>query len=306
MQKFQGTKSGPLEFESVLSNNRTHCAHALLLMACSIMSMPSLATVADHAAAPVMLANVYPETLHDLSDYWVSEKYDGVRAYWNGTHLLSRAGNLIHAPQWFIDGLPRVPLDGELWVGRGQFEITSSIVRDVEARDADWKRVHFNVFDLPADTAPFTQRLTTLQHVIAQLGSPWVQLVVQYKVSDRTALDSRLHEIVAGGGEGLMLHRGSSHYSAGRSDDLLKFKPFDDAEARVIGYEPGKGKYEGQVGALRVQRADGVIFSIGTGLSDADRAHPPVVGSTVTYVYQGLTARGLPRFARLHRMHEGV
>ncbi len=304
MHKLHGTRPGPLVIERIPFQRRSHGAHAALLVVCSVIAMPSIATAADQLSAPVMLANVYPATLHDLSDYWVSEKFDGVRAYWNGEHLLSRAGNVIHAPQWFTRGLPRVPLDGELWVGRGQFEITSSIVRDLEPRDTDWKRVHFNVFDMPGNPASFTQRLTALQETIAAIESPWVELVNQYKVPDRTTLDSKLHEIVAGGGEGLMLHRGGSHYAAGRSDDLLKYKPFDDAEARVIGYEPGKGKYEGQVGALRVQRADGVVFSIGTGLSDADRAHPPSVGSSVTYIYQGLTAHGRPRFARYQRTHD--
>lgn len=302
--QFQGTKPGPLVIESAPSLRKTHTASALLLVACSLVATLPLALAADQGSAPVMLANVIPDSLHDLSDYWVSEKFDGVRAYWTGEQLLTRAGNLIHAPQWFTAGWPRVPLDGELWVGRGQFETTMSIVRDLEPRDADWKRVHFNVFDLPAHPAQFTQRLIALRRIATGIASPWVQPVLQYRVSDRAVLESQLHEIVAGGGEGLMLHRGSSRYAAGRSDDLLKLKPFDDAEARVIGYEPGKGKYEGQVGALRVQRADGVIFSIGTGLSDADRAHPPAIGSSVTYVYQGLTARGVPRFARLHRRHE--
>jgi DNA ligase-1 len=77
-----------------------------------------------------------------------------------------------------------------------------------------------------------------------------------------------------------------------------------DAEAVVIGLVPGRGKFLGQLGALRVRAADGRAFLIGTGLRDADRAEPPALGATVTYTHRGVTATGVPRFASFLRVHD--
>jgi DNA ligase-1 len=293
-----------------LSEKRAHAGKmrrvaGVPLLACwmACAALPGLA--ADRPAAPVMLANVYRGQV-DLSDYWVSEKYDGVRAYWDGHALLTRAGNLIHAPHWFVAGWPQVPLDGELWIGRGQFEAVVSTVRDEHPDAAAWRRVRFMVFDLPAHAGPFTQRLDALSRLLSDLAVPWVRLVPQFKVADRAALKLELRQVVAAGGEGLMLHRGRSLYRAARSDDLLKLKPYLDAEARVIDHLPGKGKYRGMLGALLVQRPDGVQFRLGTGFTDEQRRHPPPIGSWVTYSYHSLTRRGIPRSARFMRIRDGM
>jgi DNA ligase-1 len=255
-----------------------------------------------------MLANVYKDVgaRIDLSDYWVSEKYDGIRGYWDGNALVTREGNVIHAPDWFVAGWPSVPLDGELWMGRGAFEALSSAVRDLRPSDRAWRRVRFMVFDLPASPGSFTQRLAALRQLVAEQPSPWLRLVPQIKVADRTALQAELDDVVAGGGEGLMLHRGGSPYRGGRSDDLLKLKPYRDAEAQVVGLVLGHGKYEGMLGALLVQRPDGVRFRLGSGFSDEERRHPPPIGTWVTYRYQGLTDNGVPRFARFMRVYEPI
>ena len=106
-----------------------------------------------------------------------------------------------------------------------------------------------------------------------------------------------------------MLHRGSSLYKGMRSDDLLKVKTYNDAEAKVVAHIPGKGKYAGQLGALLVEMP-GVNgepakrFKLGTGLSDAQRQNPPAVGSQVTYRYRGLNDSGIPRFASFMRLRE--
>ena len=273
----------------------------LLWLACLFGAGP-LCVMADESP-PVMLANVYQQGV-DLADYWVSEKYDGVRAYWDGATLLTRGGNPIHSPDWFTTGWPQTPLDGELWVGRGQFEEASATVRDAEPDDAAWRKVHFMVFDLPASPGVFNDRLTVLQGVVRKLSVPWVVLVAQFKVADQAALNRELQKVVAAGGEGLMLHRGSSRYRAERTDDLLKLKPYLDAEARVTGYLAGKGKYRGMMGALEVRRPDGLQFRLGTGFTDEQRRHPPAIGSWVTYGYRSLTGKGVPRFARFMRVRD--
>lgn len=264
-------------------------------------------SLAAQQAPPLMLANVFGDAgAVDFSDYWVSEKYDGIRAYWDGEQLLTRGGNRIHAPDWFVAGWPAEPLDGELWMGRGQFEAVSATVRDDKPNDAAWRQVRFMVFDLPANAGPFTQRLQALSALLLKLSIPWVEPVAQARVADRIELEKILGQIVAAGGEGLMLHRGSSGYRAERNDDLLKLKPYADAEARVLGYLPGNGKYLGMLGALQVERPDGLRFHLGTGFTDQQRRHPPPIGSWVTYSYHGVTAKGIPRFARFMRIREDL
>jgi DNA ligase 1 len=254
---------------------------------------------------PVMLANVYDAGADiDLSDYWVSEKLDGVRGYWDGHELLTRTGNVIRTPAWFTASWPDVPLDGELWAGRGRFEHASSTVRTETPDDGAWRQMRFMVFDLPAHGGAFTERVAALNALLGRLAVPWLQAVMQFQVADRGALEAKLEKVVAAGGEGLMLHRGSSLYRAERSDDLLKYKLYQDAEARVVGHLPGKGKYERMLGALLVERPDGLRFRIGTGFTDEQRLNPPPVGSCVTYAYNGFTASGIPRFARFVRLRD--
>jgi DNA ligase-1 len=264
----------------------------------------SFACLADDRA-PLMLANVYDAGADiDLSDYWVSEKLDGIRAYWDGSKLLTRAGHVIRTPVWFTTDWPSVPLDGELWTGRGRFERASSTVRTLRPEDDAWRQMRFMVFDLPAHGGPFTDRLAALDALLDRLAVPWLQAVTHFRVADRAALEATLDEVVAEGGEGLMLHRGSSLYRAERSDDLLKYKRYQDAEARVVGHRPGKGKYARMLGALLVERPDGLRFRIGTGFTDEQRLDPPPIGSWVTYAYNGVTASGIPRFARFVRIRE--
>lgn len=255
------------------------------------------------AAPPVMLARHYHDGI-DLDAYWVSEKLDGVRAWWDGDRLLSRRGNVYPAPDWFTRDFPDTPLDGELWIGRQRFEETVSIVRSHDAGDAAWRRIRFMVFDLPATPGSFDQRLDKLRRLITERGIPWLRAVEQFRVENENVLMRRLRAVTDAGGEGLMLHRGTSLYHAGRTDDLLKLKTLYDAEATVIGHLPGRGKYRGLLGALLVTTADGKIFRIGTGLSDAERRKPPPIGSTITYRYRGLTRKGVPRFASFLRIRE--
>lgn len=257
--------------------------------------------VAAVSPPPLMLANVYDESEVDLKEYWVSEKYDGIRAYWNGTQLLTRAGNLIRAPDWFVADWPMEALDGELWIGHGEFETLLATARDEVPDPRAWRRVRFMVFDVPGNQGPFTSRKRALDELVASLAQPWVQAVKHWRVLDHDALKTQLDRIVEAGGEGLMLHRGSALYHTQRSDDLLKVKRYEDAEAIVIGHVPGKGKYEGMLGALEVQRTDGLQFRIGTGFSDEERRHPPPVGTWVTYRYHGTTHNGVPKFASFLR-----
>ncbi|HEY4530836.1 MAG TPA: DNA ligase [Luteimonas sp.] len=239
-----------------------------------------------------------------IGAYWVSEKLDGVRGRWDGRRLWTRGGYPVDAPSWFTAGWPDMAMDGELWMGRGRFEETSALVRNPPADDAPWREVRFLVFDLPDHGGRFEERVLAMRALARAGHPPWLRPVAQSRVPDEAALRARLRAVLAAGGEGLMLHHGAARYLPGRSDALLKLKPHDDAEARVVAHLPGRGKYAGMTGALLVERADGARFRIGSGLSDAERAAPPPHGSLVTYRFNGLTANGLPRFPRYLRVRE--
>jgi len=265
-------------------------------------------SLAQPSKPPLMLANVYHPGVQ-LADYWVSEKYDGVRGFWDGQKLLTRGGQAINAPAWFTANWPATPMDGELWAGRGQFQKAVSTVRQQTPDESAWRGIQFMVFDLPAEPGTFNERLSSLNTVVGKLAVPWVQAVPQSKVASHAALQTQLKQITKLGAEGLMLHRGSSSYKGVRNDDLLKVKTHDDAEAKVIGHIPGKGKYAGQLGALLVEipGIDGRAakrLKLGTGFSDAQRQNPPAVGSQVTYRYRGLNDSGIPRFASFMRLRE--
>ena len=244
-----------------------------------------------------MLPMVYRGGL-DVSQYWISEKLDGVRGRWDGHHLWARSGAAIDPPAWFTAHWPAVPMDGEIWIARGRFDAMSTLVRTPGIGGEGWRQVHFMVFDLPGDRGTFEQRVLHMRTLIPAAGVPWLRVIPQFRLRDRAALDAKLAAIVAAGGEGLVLQQRGAHYTVGRSPTLLKYKPYDDAEARVVAYTAGQGKYAGELGALVVRRPDGMQFRIGSGFSDAQRAHPPPLGSQVTYRYNGLTANGAPRFAR--------
>ena len=246
----------------------------------------------------LMLANTYHlEQTINLSDYWISEKLDGIRAYWDGTQLVTRNGNRIKLPDHLKKTLPKTPLDGELWLGRQTFDKINALIHTHTTTSQQWRGVQYKVFDLPKYAGEFNERLSALQEIYTQSPNDFWSPIEQFKVKNQTQLEQHLLDIEKLGGEGLMLHKGTSLYAGARTNDLLKLKSFQDAEAIVIGHTAGKGKYTGIVGALIVKTEDGVIFNIGTGLSDADRAAPPTIGSIITYKYFGLTHKGTPRFA---------
>jgi DNA ligase-1 len=271
------------------------------------LSMPLLALDKPE----LMLANNYGKqstSAIDLNDYWVSEKYDGVRAYWDGRRLISRQGNEYHAPSWFTADFPDVPLDGELWLARGQFDRLSGIVRKNQPINDEWRLVRYMVFDMPKSLRPFDQRFKAMKSLTSLPA--WLIIIPQWRVSDEAELLIQLETYVANKAEGLMLHHGDSLYSTKRSDDLLKLKPSFDSEGFVLGYQEGKGKYLGMMGALWVEaeivNEEGVAikqrFKIGSGFTDQERKVPPVIGSEITFKYSGLTIKGKPRFVRYWRV----
>jgi DNA ligase-1 len=248
----------------------------------------------EDSGPPLLLAESW-DNATDLTDWWMSEKLDGVRAYWDGKQFLSRQGNIYHAPDWFVEGLPSVPLDGELWIERKKFQRTVSIVRRQDKSDL-WKEVRYLIFDAPAANGGFEERLAFIKDTLAKRTVKFASQHAHERCKSLEALRAELARIEALQGEGLMLRQPGSKYVAGRSSTLLKVKSFHDAEAVVIGHQAGAGRHQGRMGALLVRLPDGTDFAIGTGFSDRERENPPAIGATVTFRYQELSDAGVPRF----------
>jgi DNA ligase-1 len=252
------------------------------------------AAVKKETAPPILLAHKW-ELDHDPTGWWMSEKLDGVRAYWDGAAFVSRLGNRFFAPDWFVEDLPADTLDGELWVGRRQFSKTMSIVRS-GAAGQEWKSVSYVVFDAPNATGAFEDRIAHLKQVLGRVNTPHARVLEHVPCDGFDHLRAELVRVEGLGGEGLMLRRPGSSYEVGRSRSLLKVKTFHDTEARVIGYTAGTGKHKGRLGALICELPSGAKFNVGTGFSDAERDAPPKLGSVITFRYQELSDDGVPRF----------
>ena len=259
------------------------------------MNRPALflLLVASHALAAPDLILAENWQGQDVRGWAMSEKLDGVRAYWDGQQLLSRAGYPFRPPAGFLADYPPWPLDGELYRGRGQFEATSAAVRAV---DGDWRGINLHVFDVPQATGDLYQRLATLETWLREHPQAHIRVVAQTPVKNREHITSTLKTIEQQGGEGLMLREPNQPYHGGRSPYLLKVKSAPDAECTVVAHHPGKGKHAGRLGAITCENEHG-RFRIGSGFTDTERAHPPAIGSTITYRYRGFTRKGTPRFA---------
>jgi DNA ligase-1 len=250
-----------------------------------------------------MLAK-YWQADHDPVGFLVSEKLDGVRAFWDGRDLRFRSGRRIAAPAWFTAALPAIALDGELWLGRRSFDRLSGIVRRNIPVDVEWRDVRYMIFDLPGEPGPFAERAARVASLVAVANVPWLQPVEHWRVPDRKTLQGQLLRNVEDGAEGLVLHRADALWIAGRSDALRKLKTIPDEDARVISYLPGKGRHLGRMGALVLEMPSGQRFALGTGFSDAQRDTPPPLGAFVTYCYRDRTPASVPRFASFLRVRE--
>ena len=252
---------------------------------------------------PIQHGIVMQENIH-IQDYWVSEKLDGIRGYWNGTTLFSRTGNEINTPGWFTKDWPNTPLDGEIWRDRNAFENTASCVSQKKDDNSCWQTLRFMIFDLPSHQGTFSQRIIAMKALIKQTPSSFLKMIQQVKLTSKVELYQHLEQVVTAHGEGLMLHHQEALYRQGRSKQLMKLKKYQDAEARVIQHIAGKGKYQQMLGSLLVETQSGLQFKIGTGFSDLQRKNPPPIGAIITYQFIGKTKRGVPRFASFKRIRK--
>ena len=254
----------------------------------------------------------------NVGGWLASEKLDGVRAYWDGRNLLSRNGKIIAAPGGWSTYFPPFALDGELYTARGEFEKIQSTVMDKTPSVVAWSEIKFYVFDVPEASGGLLERLSELEKFILQnpQSGQNLKIIKQVKVKDSSEFESFAEAVITKGGEGAVVREPNVPYERKRSKNALKYKKFKDAECEVTAINAGTGKYAGLMGSVTCKALStagsnpdekiphGVKFKVGSGFSDEDRANPPKIGSIITYKYQNLTAKGLPRFPIFLRVRE--
>lgn len=238
-----------------------------------------------------------------IKGWYMSEKLDGIRGYWNGKKLFTKNGNNINAPKWFTADFPPFALDGELWTKRGDFENIQSIVLDDKPTEK-WKKITYNIFEVPNHEGNFTHRLDYAQKWLNEKHINHIRIIEQTRCQDRDHLHKYLHNIEKLGGEGVVIKDPKLSYFTGRSAKILKVKSFEDMEGEVIDINPGKGKFQNLMGSLTLKLDNGVVFRLGGGFNLIDRKNPPIIGSIVTFKYYGFTKNEKPKFASYLRVRK--
>lgn len=266
-----------------------------------------------------MLANNFYESSTvpriNPTGWWQSEKFDGVRAIWDGCDFYTRNLTKIAAPQWFKDMMPtNIALDGEFFIKRGHFNTTSGIIRKLSAIDIEWRPMKYMIFDVPSSQEPFESRLEIIKGVVQSTGFPLV-CVEQIKVTSLDDMLERHKSLVSRGAEGSMLRQPGSRYVAGRSESILKVKDQAEEDAYIISWDEGEGKNKGKLGALWIKWVDPqsirekyglsvtpyVDFRVGSGFKDIDRCQISEApkrypkGDIVKVGFFGLQDSGKPR-----------
>lgn len=253
-------------------------------------------------ALDIQRPHIYKNDIN-VTGWMMSEKLDGIRAYWDGKQLLTKNANPIHAPEWFTKNLPPFKLDGELWSKRGDFEFIQSTVLD-SVPSSDWEQITYHIFEVPDQDGTFEQRLQKVSQRLDRYHIPHLQVIPQLTCLSTAHLESFLQEVERLGGEGVVIKDPTLPYHTGRSVHVLKVKSFQDMEGEVIAVNGGRGKYKEMMGSLTLKLHNGITFKLGSGFSDALRKFPPKVGDVVTFKHYGFTKYHKPKFASFMRLRK--
>lgn len=207
----------------------------------------------------LMLLGEYKEDI-DVKGWVVSEKYDGIRAVWDGKNLISRSGKKFNAPKFWFENFPNFKIDGELWTARNDFENLSSIVRD-KIPDKEWNNVKFMIFDVPDAKGDLFSRIEVLKDFLDKNPNNFIKIIKQISVNSNKDVKKYFNDVIQKGGEGVVVRDPKEPYVNKRSNKILKLKQFHDDECEVIKINMGNGKYSGKMGSLSCKNLkDGAVF----------------------------------------------
>jgi len=232
--------------------------------------------------------------------WYMSEKLDGMKGRWIGGAFVTRSGQKIEAPDWFIKLLPEFDVDGELYFGKNSFHRTGSLRSTSNSKS--WEQVVFNIFDVIDYKLTWLERQQKLIEEIKD--SDTVKLVRWKKIKSLQHLEEKYQKIVANFGEGIVLADPWGLYQDGHVNQILKYKAVQDCEAVIIGYrtddnETRLASFDVHPINEQTQKPNTKItFNIGTGLKVTQRYNfrerfP--IGTVVTYTYELMGKNGKPR-----------
>lgn len=263
----------------------------------------------------------------------LSEKYDGYRSrYEPDKGFISRNNNIFNAPEWYLDILPDISLDGELWAGYNKFQSLSKIRKKI-IDPFEWLDIKYIVYDLPDLDMIFEERLKVLKNIVNKIQKDWykkrkklgkefnnlkcpILLAEQIKIDSIKQFNQLYNKIINNDGEGVILKNPKSFYENDRSYNMLKYKPEFDTEAIIIDYKENKNKIVGAFICLELINfknysiinkkkkpiiISGLNYEI---INNVDITHP--IGTVITYKFSGLTESGKPRFAKYLRKREEI
>lgn len=251
-----------------------------------------------------------PESIaENIESYAISEKFDGVRGIWDGKEMFSKNGKKLAIPPCFAEKLAILELkdgefvEGELWADYGKFAEVSSLARRKNPTCAEFESVKYLIFNAQLnESSDFLANLSKIQSILESHKTPQIRTITQHKFSSSKELQDFFDAVVAKGGEGVILR--DSHTA-------FKLKAQHDAECKIIDYTRGKGRLSGKVGAIvcesladkNAEIKNGIIFRIGSGLSDEMRTNPPKIGTIITYKFSGVSKNSVPLHTRFWRVY---
>ncbi len=200
----------------------------------------------------------------------------------------------------FFQKYPKVVLDGELYNHdlKDDFEKIISLVRKTKPTAEDRleaaRLTQFHCYDIIDEGLLFDLRIEFVTQALTLLGDS-IHSVDTQSINNEDEAKSAHVVNLANGYEGSIL-RTNDTYQCKRSHNLRKFKDFSDAEARIIGYELGKGKRKGTLGKFLMQDEEGIQFGCppGKGYSYKDMTNileniHDYIGEIATFTYFGRT-----------------
>lgn len=254
-----------------------------------------------------------PESIaENIESYAISEKFDGVRGIWDGKEMFSKNGKKLAIPPCFAEKLAILELkdgefvEGELWADYGKFAEVSSLARRKNPTCAEFESVKYLIFNAQLnESSDFLANLSKIQSILESHKTPQIRTITQHKFSSSQELQDFFDAVVAKGGEGVILR------GLGDSHTAFKLKAQHDAECKIIDYTRGKGRLSGKVGAIVCESLadknagikNGIIFRIGSGLSDEMRTNPPKIGTIITYKFSGVSKNSVPLHTRFWRVY---
>eukprot|EP00026_Physarum_polycephalum_P003033 Phypoly_transcript_03042.p1 GENE.Phypoly_transcript_03042~~Phypoly_transcript_03042.p1 ORF type:complete len:819 (-),score=106.58 Phypoly_transcript_03042:30-2486(-) len=241
-------------------------------------------------------SSIPPSTIVPAS-WWISEKYDGYRAFWHPEHesLYTRLGRKLKISYTLFSLFPKMYLDGEIWAGRGLFEKAMQTLKNSESNT--WESVRFVVFDtfqFPGDEDGFENRINRLFTDLSD--NPFIIPITCVLCKNRQHMRDFLNNILVTEGEGIIMRKVESVYKKGRSNTLVKLKAVRDQEALCVGVLPD---------SYLLKLPNDITF-LATLKKEEKESEKPQKGDVVTFMFKYYSSNGQPNNAEILRVRRDM